>query len=115
MEDVWAVYPRVYDPARPVGYLDEKAKQWVAETRTPVPAAPGQPERGDYEYERCGRAHLFLTCEPLTGHRHLTLTEQRTAVDFAQEVRDLREVRYPYPERVVLVIDHLNTPKLAAL
>lgn len=115
MEDVLEVYTRPYDPARPVVCLDEISKQWVAETRTPVPAAPGQPARVDYEYERCGTANLFLTCEPLAGHRHATVTEQRTAVDFAEEVRDLLEVRYPHAEKVVLVMDHLNTHKPAAL
>jgi transposase len=115
MEDVLEVYTRPYDPARPVVCLDEISKQLVAETRTPLPAAPGQPERVDYEYERCGTANLFLTCEPLAGHRHVTVTEQRTAVDFAEEVRDLLEVRYPQAERVVLVMDNLNTHKPAAL
>ena len=95
--------------------LDEVSKQLVAETRTPLPAEPGQPERVDYEYERCGTANLFLTCEPLAGRRHVTVTEQRTAVDFAQEVRNLLEVRYPQAERVVLVMDNLNTHKPAAL
>ena len=115
MEDVLEVYTRPYNPARPVVCLDEISKQLVAETRTPLPTEPGQPERVDYEYERCGTANLFLTCEPLAGHRHVTVTEQRTAVDFAQEVRDLLEVRYPYAERVVLVMDNLNTHKPAAL
>ena len=67
----------------------------MAETRTPLPAEPGQPDRVDYEYERCGTANLFMTFEPLAGQRHVTVTERRTAVDFAQEVRDLLEVRYP--------------------
>jgi len=115
MEDVLEVYTRPYDPARPVVCLDEISKQLVAETRTPLPAEPGQPERVDYEYERCGTANLFLTCEPLAGRRHVTVTEQRTAVDFAQEVRNLLEVRYPQAERVVLVMDNLNTHKPAAL
>ena len=115
MEDVLEVYTRSYDPARPVVCLDEISKQLVAETRTPLPAEPGQPERVDYEYERCGTANLFLTSEPLAGHRHVTVTEQRTAVDFAKEVRDLLEVRYPQAERVVLVMDNLNTHKPAAL
>ena len=115
MEDVLEGYTRPYDPARPVVCLDETSKQLVAETRTPLPAEPGQPERVDYEYERCGTANLFLTCEPLAGHRHVTVTEQRTAVDFAKEVRDLLEVRYPQAERVVLVMDNLNTHKPAAL
>src|SRR5512143_4040364 len=115
MEDVLEVYTRPYDPARPVVCLDEISKQLVAETRTPLPAEPGQPERVDYEYERRGMANLFLTCEPLAGRRHVTVTEQRTAVDFAKEVRGLLEVRYPQAARVVLVMDNLNTHKPAAL
>ena len=115
MEDVLDVYTRPYDPAHPVVCLDEISKQLVAETRTPLPVEPGQPERVDYEYDRCGTANLFLTCEPLTGRRHVTVTAQRTAVDFAKEVRDLLEVRYPQAERVVLVMDNLNTHKAAAL
>jgi hypothetical protein len=115
MEDVLEVYTRPYDPAYPVVCLDEISRQLVAETRTPVPAAPGQPTRVDCEYERCGTANLFLTCEPLAGQRHVTVTERRTAVDFAAEVRDLLEVRYPHAEQVVLVMDKLNTHKPAAL
>ena len=115
MEDVLEVYTRPYDPTHPVVCLDEISKQLVAQTRTPLPAEPGQPERVDYEYERCGTANLFLTNEPLTGHRHVTVTAQRTAVDFAQEVRDLLEVRYPHAKKVVLVMDNLNTHKPAAL
>ena len=115
MEDVLDVYTRPHDPARPVVCLDELSKQLVAETRVPLPAEPGQPERVDYEYERCGTANLFLTGEPLAGRRHVTATERRTAVDFAHEVRDLLEVRYPHAEKVVLVMDNLNTHKPAAL
>ena len=115
MEDVLEVYTRPHDPARPVVCLDELSKQLVAETRVPLPAEPGQPERVDYEYERCGTANLFLTGEPLAGRRHITATERRTAVDFAHEVRDLLEVRYPHAEKVVLVMDNLNPHKPAAL
>src|SRR5512143_3624201 len=115
MEDVLEVYTRPYDPARPAVCLEEISQQWVAETRIPIPAEPGQPERVDYEYERCGPASLFLTCEPLAWRRHVSVTERRTAVDFAQEVRDLLEVRYPHAEKVVLVMDKLNTHKPAAL
>ena len=115
MEDVLEVYTRPYDPARPVVCLDELSKQLVVETRLPIPAEPGQPERVDYEYERAGTANLFLTGEPLAGQRHVTVTEQRTAVDFAEEIRDLLEVRYPQAEKVVLVMDNLNTHKPAAL
>jgi hypothetical protein len=83
MEDVLEVYTRPYDPQRPQVCLDETSQQWVAETRTPLPAAPGQPERVDYEYERQGTANLFMVFEPLTGQRRVKVTERRTAVDFA--------------------------------
>jgi hypothetical protein len=115
MEDVLDIYTRPYDPARPVVCLDELSEQSVAETRTPLPAQPGQPGRVDYEYGRCGTANLFLTFEPLAGQRHATVTDWRTAVDFAEEVKDLMEVRYPRAEKVVLVLDNLNTHKPAAL
>ncbi len=115
MEDVLEVYTRPSDPSRPVVCLDETREQLVAETRTPLPAEPGQPARTDHEYERWGTANLFMTFEPLTGQRHVTVTERRTAVDFAQVVRDLLEVHYPHAERVVLTMDNLNTHQPAAL
>ena len=115
MEEVLEVYTRPYDPTRPVVCLDETSKQLVSETRTPLPAEPGQPERVDYEYERQGTANLFMAVEPLTGQRHVTVTDRRTAVDFARIVKDLLEVRYPHADKVVLVLDNLNTHKPAAL
>lgn len=115
MEDVLEVYTRPYDPTRPVVCLDETGKQLVAETRTPLPVEPGQPQRVDYEYERQGTANLFMAVEPLTGQRYVTATDRRTAVDFAQIVKDLLEVRYPHADKVVLVLDNLNTHKPAAL
>lgn len=115
MEEVLAVYTRPYDPTHPVVCLDETSKQLVSETRTPLPAEPGQPERVDYEYERQGTANLFMAVEPLTGQRHVTVTDRRTAVDFAQVVKALLEVHYPHAENVVLVLDNLNTHKPAAL
>ena len=115
MEDVLEVYTRPHDPSRPVVCLDELSKQLVAETRTPIPAEPGQPERVDYEYERCGTANLFMLNEPLVGQRQVIVTERRTAVDFAQVVRDLVDVHYPRAEQMVLVMDNLNTHQPAAL
>jgi hypothetical protein len=115
MEDVLEVYQRPYDPRRPVVCLDETSKQLVGETRTPVPAAPGQPRRIDYEYERKGTANLFMVFEPLAGQRHVKVTERRTAVDFAQVVRELIDEQYPQVEKIVLVMDNLNTHKVASL
>ena len=115
MEDALEVYQRNYDPQRPVVCLDETSKQLVRETRQPVPAAPGHPARIDYEYERNGTANLFLVTEPLVGQRYVTVTERRTAVDFAGVIRDLVDRHYPDAEKIVLVMDNLNTHKPASL
>jgi hypothetical protein len=60
MEKVLDVYQRPYAPDYPVVCMDETSKQLVAETRTPLPPRPGEPERHDYEYERHGTANIFL-------------------------------------------------------
>ena len=115
MEDVLEVYTRPYDPRRPQVCLDETSKQLVAETRTPLPAAPGQPERVDYEYERQGTANLCMVFEPLAGQRRVKVTERRTAVDFAHLIQELVDEQYPQAEKIVLVMDNLNTHTLASL
>src|SRR5438270_4509794 len=115
MEDVLDVYHRPYDEARPLVCLDEASKQLVGEVAQPIPAAPGQPERFDYEYVRNGTANLFMISEPLLGWRAVQVTERRTAVDFAEVLRWLAEDVHPEAEKVVLVMDNLNTHKLASL
>ena len=115
MEDVLEVYTRPYDPRRPQVCIDEASKQLVAEVQTPLPMEPGHPERIDYEYERCGTANPFMVFEPLVGRRRVTVTERRTAVDFANVVRDLVDKDYPEAEKIVLVMDNLNTHKPSSL
>lgn len=115
MEDVLEVYKRPLDSQRPVVCLDETSKQLVGETRVPVPAAPGQPRRVDYEYERKGTANLFMTFEPLAGKRWVKVTQRRTAKDFAEVIRELVDERYRHADKIVLVMDNLNTHKLASL
>jgi hypothetical protein len=115
MEDVLEVYTRPYDPQHPQVCIDETSKQLVAETRCPIPAAPGQPERIDYEYERKGTANLFMVFEPLAGQRRVQVTERRTAVDFAHLLREVIDEQYPQAEKIVLVMDNLNTHKPASL
>ena len=115
MEDVLAVYTRPYDPRRPQVCMDETPVQLIGETRIPVPARPGQPERYDYEYVRNGVANIFLACEPLTGRRHVQVTERRTAVDWAHFIREVVDGQYPEAERIVLVMDNLNTHTLGSL
>jgi DDE superfamily endonuclease len=115
MEDVLEVYHRPFDAKRPVVCLDEASKQLIGETRTPLPPEPGRPERFDYEYVRNGTANLFMVCQPLVGWRTVFVTGRRTAVDFAEVLRWLVEDLHPDAERVVLVMDNLNTHKLASL
>jgi hypothetical protein len=109
MEDVLAVYQRPPDPTYPVICMDETSKQLVGETRTVLPAAPGQPRRADYEYERHGVANLFLFCEPLTGWREVQVTERRTRTDWAIAMRELSERHYAKATRITVVLDNLNT------
>jgi hypothetical protein len=109
MEDVLDVYMRPYDPRRPVVCLDETSVQLVAETRTPLPLAPGQPARYDYEYERNGVANLFMITEPLRGWREVVVGDHRTAIDFAQVIQHLVDVHFADVDQIVLVMDQLNT------
>ena len=115
MEDVLEVYTRPYDPKRPQVCMDETNKQLLRDTRAPLPLQPGQSARVDYEYERGGVVNLFLFCEPLAGRRWVDVTEHRTKADWAHQIKDLIEVRYPDAEMIVLVMDNLNTHTPAAL
>jgi hypothetical protein len=115
MEDVLSVYQRAYDPRRPQICLDEGSKQVLADTRERLAMRKGQPERYDSEYERKGTVNLFIATEPLAGRRVLAVTERRTRVDWAHFVRDLIDVEYPDAEKVVLVMDQLNTHTPASL
>jgi hypothetical protein len=115
MEDVLEVYKRPYDPARPLVCLDEASKQLVADITPPRPPQPGRPARQDYEYERRGTANMFMVVEPLAGWRHVKVTARRTSEDFALLLRDLSDRHYPEAERVVVVMDNLNTHKLSVL
>jgi hypothetical protein len=115
MEDVLDLYAEPYNPTRPKVNFDETNKQLIQETRQPLPAEPGQPERYDYEYERNGTRNLFLFTEPPAGWRHINVTDQRTMLDFAQQMKWLVDERYPEAEKIRVVLDNLNTHKPASL
>jgi hypothetical protein len=117
MEDVLDVYQRPYDPGRPVVGLDEKPVQLLSDPAgLPArPPAPGRPARHDYRYERGGTANVFCAFEPLGNWRALEVTGRRTKSDFAGFVRSLVDGRYRDAERVVLVMDNLNTHSPASL
>jgi hypothetical protein len=115
MEDVLAVYHRSRDPARPVVCMDEKPFQLLDHVREPIPAAPGRDEREDNEYVRCGTCSIFCWVEPLTGWRHVDAQHRRTKIDWAHQVKRLLTVDYPDAEKVVLVMDNLNTHRIGSL
>ena len=115
MEEVLEVYARPYDPRRPVVGCDEASKQLLADVRPPLPPAPGQPQRVDYEYERHGTGNLFMVFEPLSGKRHVEVTARRTKADFARLLRRVADEWYPEAELITLVVDNLNTHRPAVL
>lgn len=115
MEMILDLYEQPYNPARPLVCFDETNKQLIAETRLPLPMKPGQVQRYDYEYKRNGTRNLFLFFEPLAGWRHVDVTEQRTKLDFAHQMRWLADVAYPDVDCIDVVLDNLNTHTYAAL
>lgn len=115
MEDVLEVYQRPYDVSRPLICLDEASKQLVAETRKAFGVKPGKPKRVDAEYRRCGTASIFMINAPLEGKRYVRVREQRTRKDFAAVILEVCDILYPTAERIVLVMDNLNTHNAASL
>jgi hypothetical protein len=115
MEDVLEVYQRPYDPQRPLVCFDEGTKQQVKETRLPLLTKPGQLAKYDYEYERNGTSNLFMFCAPLEAWRQVKVTDRRTMIDWAHCMRDLVDVHFPAAATIVVVMDNLNTHKLASL
>ena len=114
MEDVLDVYKRLYDPKRPQICMDEMPKQLLAEKYDPLPIHPGQPVKQDYEYERQGTTNLFMLFEPLAGKRYIETRSHRRAVDWAHVMKMVSDELYPEAEKIVLVMDNLNTHKLAS-
>ena len=115
MEEVLDLYSLPYDEEIPLVCMDEQPVQLIGETRNPIPAEPGHPARVDYEYKRNGAANVFLFVEPLGGQRTANIRERKTAVDWAHEIKELLDEGYPEADRVRLVMDNLNTHKIASL
>jgi hypothetical protein len=115
MEDLLEVYHLPYDPDYPVVCMDESCKQLIGEVRQPIPCTPGQPVRIDDEYVRHGVTEIFMEVEPLAGTRHVDVTERRTKKDWARQIKQMLDERYPTAIKVRLVLDNLNTHGLASL
>jgi len=109
MEDVLDVYTQPDDPLRPQVCMDETSKQLLSDLRDPLPAQAGQPQRVDYEYQREGVADLFMFFEPLVGKRFVQVTDMRTCKDWANAMKTLADEIYPRAEKIVIVMDNLNT------
>lgn len=115
MEDVLELYSEPADPERPVVCFDETPAQLIGETREPWPTEPGQSARIDYEYRRNGTANLFVFLDAHRPWRHVKVTEQKTALDFAQCMHELVTVHYPEASTLRVVLDNLSAHKPAAL
>ncbi len=109
------LYEEPYDPLRPVVCFDEMPVQLVGETRVPQPVAPGKAARYDYEYKRNGTANLFMHFEPKAGRRQVNVTDRRTKLDFAAQMKALTDEYYPEAEKIRVVMDQLNTHGPASL
>ena len=109
MEDVVDVYLQPENINRPVVCMDETSKQQIREVRLPIPVEPGQGYRYDSEYQRNGVSNLFMFFAPLLGWREVKVTDHRTKVDWAVAMRELVDIHFPYAERILVVMDNLNT------
>lgn len=115
MEDVLDVYELPYNPARPVVCMDEKPYQLLGDVREPLPMRPGDDQKIDSEYKRNGTCSIFAFVESLGGKHHVSVHEHRTAIDWAHEIKYLSDVMFPDAEKIILVMDNLNTHKAASL
>ena len=109
MMDVLEVYERPYDPKRPVICVDEKSAQLREDARPVQLQSPGKVRKRDNEYVRHGTANVFIGVEPLGKKRVVKTTKRRTGTDFAAYMREMTEVQYPQAEKLVIVMDNLNT------
>ena len=115
MEDVLDVYELPYNPMRPVVCMDEKPYQLLGEARGPLPRKPGSDQKVDSEYVRNGTCSIFAFVEPLGGMHHVSVHEHRTAADWAMEIKYLSDEMFPKADKILLVMDNLNTHKPASL
>jgi transposase len=115
MEDVLDVYAREQDTNRPLVCMDECPKQLTGETRTPLPVKPGEAACFDTEYARNGTCDIFMFAAPLKGWRRAEITERRTRADWAGQIKRLADEDFPDAEKIILVMDNLNTHGIASL
>jgi transposase len=115
MENILDVYARKYDKKHPLVCMDELSCQLIGEVRVPIPASKGQTERFDTEYKRNGTCAIFMFASPLEGWRRAEVSECRTKIDWAGQIKKLVDMDFPHAEKIVLVMDNLNTHTIGSL
>lgn len=115
MEDVLEVYSRPYDDKKPVICMDEKPFQLLDEQIQPIPLSEeNHIKKYDCEYIRKGSCSIFMFTEPLGQWREAHALPRRTSEDWAMQMRWLIDEVYPDAEKIVLVMDNLNTHTTAS-
>ena len=115
MEDILDVYTGKYNEKRILVCMDEVPKQLIGEVRLPISGSKGKTNRYDTEYKRNGTCVIFMFSAPLKGWRRAEVTEQRTKIDFAHQIKKLVTKDFPKAEKIVLVMDNLNTHTIGSL
>jgi hypothetical protein len=95
--------------------MDEKLYQLLSPSRPTIPMKPGSPQRDDYEYLRNGTYSIFIFTEPLACWRYAQALPRRTKKDWASRIQWLLNEQYPEAEKVVIVMDNLNTHTISSL
>lgn len=115
MEDVLEVYSREFNPQKPVVCMDEKPFQLLDEYLEPIPMSKdNHTKKYDSEYERKGSCSIFMFTEPLGQWREAHALPHRTANDWAMQMKWLIDEQYPQAEKIVLVMDNLNTHNISS-
>jgi len=109
MYDILNLYEEPYDSLRPVLGIDEKPKQLIEDSRTPIPLKLGKIEKQDYEYIRRGKVNIFMSVEPKGGKRYTEVTDTRKKNDFALYIKNIVDIKYPHAKLIRVVVDNLNT------
>lgn len=109
MEDILHIYELPYNENVPVICMDEKPYQLLGEAREPLPLRSGNSRKTDSEYIRCGTCSIFIFTEPLADYRHVAVCEHRTRKEWAEQIRYLLTEVYPEKEKIILVMDNLNS------
>ena len=115
MEDILDVYARKYDKKHPLVCMDEFPRQLIGEARPPIPAERGKSERYDTEYIRNGTCVVFMFAAPFEGWRRAEVTERRTRIDWALQIKKLVTTDFPDSEKIVLVMDNLDIHSMGSL